>query len=98
MPGEQVVSYIIAIVGCLVGLAGWLRNKSNDTKNDGAVLAAIQSDVGYIKAGNDDIKRRIDDMSEQMVSMRERMTRVEASAKQAHKRLDRMEGALPRED
>ncbi|WP_228728346.1 hypothetical protein [Brevibacillus composti] len=52
----------------------------------------LRVDVEYIKRGVDDIRleqkaqgKRIDDLAE-------RVTRVEESAKQAHKRLNRLEG------
>ena len=47
--------------------------------------------IGYIKANTDDIKRKQEKQDEQYLRISERVTAVEASAKQAHHRLDRLE-------
>jgi hypothetical protein len=65
-----------------------VRNKAG--KADGVVL----TEIGYIKAGIDDIKRKQDRQDELYIKIAERLTAVEASAKQAHHRIDRLEGKI----
>ena len=49
---------------------------------------------GYIKSGVDDIKRKQEKEDERHVQVVSRLTAVEASAKQAHHRLDSLEGKM----
>ena len=46
---------------------------------------------GYIRKGVDDIRIDLKASEKQMVALGERVTRVEESTKQAHKRLDTIE-------
>lgn len=49
------------------------------------------SDIGYIKAGIDDLKRKQEAAELRHFALAERITKVEESSKQAHKRIDRLE-------
>lgn len=88
-----VLSPICAIV---FGYAAFSRNRKTDTADDAKQDATVLTEIGYIKSGIDDIKRKQDKQDEQFMKMAERMTAVEASAKQAHKRLDRLENITDR--
>lgn len=57
----------------------------------GTVCAIV---FGYIKSGVDDIKRKQEKEDERHVQVVSRLTAVEASAKQAHHRLDSLEGKM----
>lgn len=87
---------IISVIAALSGIAlGWMaRSKAirQDIAQQASADALQRADVEYIKRGVDEIRvdqraqgKRIDELSE-------RVTRVEESAKQAHKRLDRVAG------
>lgn len=73
------------------GFAAFKRNKQTDEQQDGRENGTILSEIGYIKANTDDIKRKQEKRDAQYLEMAERMATVEASAKQAHHRLDRLE-------
>ncbi len=64
------------------------RNAKNDAQNESEGRGVLQSDVGYIKAGVDDLKRENRAVNMKLDSVCERVTRVEESCKQAHKRID----------
>lgn len=64
------------------------RNTKNDSENAGEGRGVLQSDVGYIKAGIDDLKRENRAVNLKIDNISERVTRVEESCKQAHKRID----------
>ncbi|QQE75735.1 hypothetical protein KDJ56_07290 [Brevibacillus composti] len=92
----SVLMPIISVVAALSGIAlGWLgrsRMIRQDIAQQASADTNLRVDVEYIKRGVDDIRleqkaqgKRIDDLAE-------RVTRVEESAKQAHKRLNRLEG------
>ena len=80
-----IISVIAAISGIIFGAAAFARNKRDDNREDGS----YRSDIGYIKASMDDIKRKLD---KQYLDLVTRLTAVESSAKQAHHRIDRLEG------
>jgi len=87
-----VLAILSPISAMLVAWMSWGRTRSRDAAENGASNATILVQLGHIKEGNDDIKGQLKDMKEQQGNMRERITSVEASAKQAHKRLDHIEG------
>lgn len=84
------IGILIAIIGCFIGLAGWLSGRDKKIANDaewrGAVnekLDAIRSDIGGVGG---DIKC----LQTTLTEHGERLTAVEESAKQAHKRIDEL--------
>jgi len=79
---------LCTLLGAGLGLAGARRNRDFDIKNEAKTDGVILTEIGYVKSGIDDIKRKQDKQDEQYTKMAERVTAVEASAKQAHKRLD----------
>ena len=67
------------------------RNQRSDEQQDGRENGTLLTEIGYIKANTDDIKRKQEKQDEQYLELAERMVAVEQSAKQAHHRLDRLE-------
>ena len=57
-------------------------------KNSGTLL----SDIGYIKSGVDDLKRKQETSELRHYALVERVTKVEESAKSAQHRIDKIEG------
>ena len=88
LPVISVISTVCAIV---FGYAAFARNKKTDTADEAKADATVFTEIGYIKANTDDIKRKQEKQDEQYLRISERVTAVEASAKQAHHRLDRLE-------
>ena len=87
---------------CLFGLAGTVcsiffgymafkRNQITDEQQDGRENGTLLTEIGYIKANTDDIKRKQEKQDEQYLELTERMVAVEQSTKQAHHRIDRLE-------
>lgn len=87
---------VIGIVGTLCGIifgyVAFHRSRKKDEQDDGERSGTLLTEIGYIKSGVDDIKRKQEKQDAQHLEIVTRMTAVEASAKQAHKRLDRLEG------
>jgi len=80
-----------AILGGLLGYLTFMRATKKAAQDEGNQKGVILTELGYIKSGIDDIKRRQDKQDDQFLKMSERMATVEASAKQAHHRIDRLE-------
>ena len=78
------------IMSFCFSLLTYRRNEKNDIENQGEGRGVLQSDVGYIKAGIDDLKRENKAVNIKIDAISERVTRIEESCKQAHKRIDEM--------
>jgi len=92
MDTAAILSVIAAISGIILGWLGRSRTVRHDTAQDAGRDAKLQTDMEYIKHGVEDIRfeqrvqgKKFDDLSE-------RVTRVEESTKQAHHRLNRLDG------
>lgn len=87
MSSPELTSLLIAIVGCFVGLAGWLSGRdkkiSNDAEWKGTVNAKLDMVLGF---GTD-----LDELDGTVKKHGERITAVESSAASAHHRLDAIE-------
>lgn len=81
------ITLLIAMLGGLVGLAGWLSGRdkkiANDSKWRGGVDAKLDTILG-IKSDVEKLDCKVDDHEH-------RITAVEESAKQAHKRIDHIQ-------
>lgn len=77
-----------------IAVIGFMRTTKKDAKDDGAQVATMMSDIGYIKSGVDDVKAEQRTQRVWNEDMVVRMAKVEASAAQAHKRLDELHGTV----
>lgn len=86
---------ITAIIGITSGVGSFIiayfvycRTKAKDNKSDGASIATITSDTGYIKSSIDGINTKLEKQDERHGIVIERLCHVESSASSAHKRID----------
>ncbi len=86
-----VLSLTFAALGYLVAYLTFQRNKKKDDTAEGQNKGEMMSDIRYIKAGVDDLKRETADQRKTVNELGERVSRIEESAKQAHKRIDGIE-------
>jgi len=95
MTDMAILTAVIGAVGglCAIafGYATYKRNRKADDSSEGKESGTLFTEIGYIKSGIDDIKRKQDKQDERLLQISERLTAVEASSKQAHKRLDKLE-------
>lgn len=89
---------IFGIVGVILSAVfaylAFSRNKKKDDEGQGQQLGTIQSDLGYVKAGIDDIKTEQREQRNINMATTARLTAVEESTKQAHKRIDHIEANM----
>lgn len=81
-----------SLLGAYIGVEGHKRAQAKDNREAGEDRGVLLTEIGYIKAGVDDIKRKQDGQEDKHNQLAERVTRVEESAKQAHLRINRLEG------
>ena len=80
-----------SVFAILFGFVSWQNARSKRDGDSGRSHGVLLTDIVYIKSGVDDIKHKQDKQDEQLLHLSERMTSAEASTKQAHHRLDRIE-------
>ena len=69
-----IISFLFAVVGCFVGLAGWLSGRDKKISNDAEWKRTVNTKLDSILIPIKDIPL-----------LKERLTKVEESSKQAHK-------------
>lgn len=82
---------LIAALSLAVSYFGYSLNRTKAVKSDGQENAEMKAELGYIRKGVDDIRIDQKASEKQMILFGERITRVEESSKQAHKRIDTWE-------
>ena len=85
------VTILIAIIGCALSVGTFFIGRTSAAKTDGKEAGTMQSDLGYVKSGIDDIKAEQREQRKMNTQLFERLTAVEESCKSAHKRLDEIE-------
>ena len=80
------------ICGVIFGYLGYQKGVKKDCLNNGKDSGSLMSDIGYIKSGIDDLKRKQETSESRHYALAERVTKVEESAKQAHHRIDDIKG------
>lgn len=85
------IGVLIALGGLLLSYLSFQFNKQKETKSDTKQDAEIRAQLGYISKGVDDIRIDLRANERQIGALGERVTRVEESSKQAHKRIDTIE-------
>lgn len=91
MDALTILSAIGTVCAIVCGVAALVRNKKADTADGAKQDATVLTELGYIKGGIEDIKNEQREQRRINTDFVTRLTAVEASAKQAHKRLDQIE-------
>lgn len=85
---------VLGGLGTIFGIVSFIvttrRNNKTDDRSDGQTTGAICTELGYIKANTDEIKAEQKEQRKVNTEVVSRLTAVEASAKQAHHRIDNL--------
>lgn len=82
---------LLSAAGVIVALVSNLRGMRARDEQKAAELSEMRSDIKHIRGQVDKNDILMADVRGQLDEVRDRVTRVEESAKSAHKRLDKME-------
>ena len=85
------VGLICTVLGVVLSYAVYSRNKEKDNKLEGRQDGVMLTEIGYIKSGIDDIKSEQREQRKINTEVYSKLSAVEASATQAHLRIDRIE-------
>lgn len=90
---DKVVQHSLCDTVCAIvfGYIAFVRNRDKDKESNVKHDATVLTEIGYIKANTDEIKAEQKEQRKTNTEFVTRLTDVEASAKQAHKRLDHIE-------
>lgn len=94
MSWETIFGIIGTVAAILFGYLAFSRNKKADDSAEARMDGQVMSELGYVKSGIDDIKNEMKDQRHTNMQIAERLSAVESSAKQAHHRIDRIEGHM----
>ena len=92
MSEVEVFTTVIGVCGTVAAIVfayiAFKRNNKADDTADGKKDGVLMTEIGYIKSGVDDIKRKQERDDDRYVDVAGRLSAVEQSAKQAHHRID----------
>lgn len=96
---KVIIGLICTLLGSLIGYLGFKRNSDNDlkqnVKEDVSKKIELDTKINVLLTNNAEIKGDIKSLDNKFDKFKddfsERLTRVEESAKQAHKRIDTIE-------
>lgn len=86
-----VLSIVSAVCAIVFGYLAFVRNRDKDREGNAKADATVLTEIGYIKANTDEIKAEQKEQRKTNTEFVSRLTAVEESAKQAHKRIDSIE-------
>ncbi|BAE83959.1 hypothetical protein [Desulfitobacterium hafniense] len=90
-----IITALIGVVATLSGIVlGWsakAKEAKREVRKDAEIDTELRTGMEYLKRGVDDIRIEQRSQGQRMDAMGERLTRVEESSKQAHKRIDTIE-------
>lgn len=87
------------IIGCMIGVFGFKRNQTNDIKVEAEEATRdkvqLNTKIDVLLSNNTEIKSSVGELDKKLDHFKDdvnvRLTRVEESCKQAHKRIDTFE-------
>jgi hypothetical protein len=98
---------VLEIVVTIIGIGGtassiifaylaFRRNDKHESKDSGKSEGIILTEIGYIKSSIDRIEKRLDASDEKYMGIASRVSKVEESVSQAHKRIDDLSNSRKR--
>lgn len=84
MSNPDLLGIIFALVGCFVGLTGWLSGRDKKIANDAEWRGTVNAKLDIII----DLRKDVACLEEEVRIHGERISTVESSVESAHRRLD----------
>ncbi len=85
------IGIICTILGVVIGGLGYKRTSTKDMQKETKEGAIMATKLDFISQGVNNIQVKMEAQENKFGAMGERITRVEESSKQAHKRIDEVE-------
>lgn len=78
----------ISLGGLVLSIIVFFIGRFSASKSEGEKTGSLASDIGYIKAGIDELKNEIKSIRSEMNEFSAKLARLEESIKSAHRRID----------
>jgi archaellum component FlaC len=88
------IGILIGIVGCFVGLAGWLSGRDKKIIADSEWRGKINAKLDSIDENTSGTKEKLNEIDCKVDEHAERIIAVESSVSSAHKRIDGLEAKV----
>lgn len=88
MSNPEFLGLLMAIVGCFIGLAGWLSGRDKKIANDAEWKGSVSAQLNSILTSQLSICSNVDSLEKDVKDQDKRLVKVEESTKSAHHRLD----------
>ncbi len=75
---------IIAVCGCAISVATFFIGRMTSAKNSGQEYGVMLTEIGYIKSGVDDMKKKMEQSDRRYIDLAERVTSLEEAVKIYH--------------
>ncbi|MBR5367000.1 MAG: hypothetical protein IK132_12215 [Clostridia bacterium] len=79
---------VASLVSLALGISSFFIGRASARRAEGEKAGAIASDIGYIKAGNDDIKKELRDMRDDQTEIKMRLGVLEEKSKSQQRQID----------
>lgn len=89
-----VLSAVGIVISLIFNIVSANRNGKKDTEDKATSIAVLNSDIGYVKSGIDDIKLKQGSTDNILRDLTSKVTKAEDSAKSAHHRIDMHEARI----
>lgn len=91
METTVIIGMVGTVSSILFAYLGYQRGVRKESYRQGGHDGELKADIEYIKRRSDDLLLEQKDTNKTLSNLSERVTRVEESSKQAHKRIDKLE-------
>ena len=79
------ITVLIAVLGCAVSVAAFFIGRVTAAKTSGQEYGVMLTEIGYIKSGVDDMKKKMEQSDKRYIEMEKRLSKVEEAMKIYHK-------------
>ncbi len=79
------LSILIAVCGFALSVGTFFVGRMTAAKNTGQEYGVMLTDIGYIKSGIDDMKKKMEQSDKRYIDLEKRVTALEEIAKIYHK-------------
>lgn len=78
------ISILIALIGCAVSVGTFFLGRVSNAKNSGQEYGVMLTEIGYIKSGVDDMKKKMEQSDKRYIELAERVGRLETTVHMYH--------------
>ena len=79
------IAVLISVAGILLSAAGFFIGRLTAAKTSGQEYGVMLTEIGYIKSGVDDMKKKMEQSDKRYIDLAERVTALEETVRIYHK-------------